>query len=171
MARRRFGHEVTRPGRKHGDEPVSIPVAKDLEKAPDSLRRDQEITFYSREYPLESFALEQSASVEWADGIRREFSPETAELYEEFQEDMKPALEWVRASGDLEPTAEPSGDDVTQSIRDVARELGYSEVGFTRFDRRYVYKVRQDDVRRGLPNAICLALGTGAFGDADDAEP
>ena len=90
--------------------------------------------------------------------IRREFSPETAELYEEFQEDMKPALEWVRASGDLEPTAEPSGNDVTQSIRDVARELGYSEVGFTRFDRRYVYKVRQDDVRRGLPNAICLAL-------------
>ena len=158
MARRRFGHEVIRPGRKHGDEPVSIPVAKDLEKAPDSLRRDQEITFYSREYPLESFALEQSASVDWADGIRREFSPETAELYEEFQEDMKPALEWVRASGDLEPTAEPSGDDVTQSIRDVARELGYSEVGFTRFDRRYVYKARQDDVRRGLPNAICLAL-------------
>ena len=31
-------------------------------------------------------------------------------------------------------------------------------MGFTRFDRRYVYKVRQDDVRRGLPNAICLAL-------------
>ena len=117
MARRRFGHEITRPGRKHGDEPVSIPVAKDLEKAPESLRREQEITFYSREYPLESFALEQSASVEWADGIRREFSPETRSCTKSFQEDMKPALEWVRASGDLEPTAKPSGDDVTQSIR------------------------------------------------------
>ena len=158
MARRRFGHEITRPGRKHSDEPVNIPVAKDLEKPPASLRRDQEITFYAREYPLESFALEQSASVEWADGIRREFSPETAELYEEFQEDMRPALEWIRASGDLEPTAEPSGGDVTESIRNRARELGYSEVGFTRFDRRYVYKARRDDVRRGLPHAICLAL-------------
>ena len=158
MARRRFGHAVTRPGKNHGDAPVDIPVARDLEKPPAELRREQEITFYSREYPLESFALEQSASVEWADDIRRDFSPETAELYEEFQDDMKSEIEWIRASGDHEPTAEPSGEDVTQSIRDMARELGYSEVGFTRFDRRYVYKARQDDVRRGLPNAICLAL-------------
>ena len=59
---------------------------------------------------------------------------------------------------DLEPTAEPSGEDVTESIREKARELGYSEVGFARFDRRYIYKARQSDVRRGLPNAICLAL-------------
>ncbi|MDE2686989.1 MAG: hypothetical protein OXI16_05745 [Chloroflexota bacterium] len=158
MARRRFGHDVTRPGREHGDEDVVIPVAKDLEKAPDSLRREQEITFYAREYPLESFALEQSASVEWADDIRREVSPETQELYEEFQDDMMSEIKWVRSSGDLEPTAEPDGQDVTDSIREKARALGYSEVGFTRFDRRYIYKARLDDVRRGLPNAICLAL-------------
>ncbi|MCY4577860.1 MAG: hypothetical protein OXD31_02325, partial [Chloroflexi bacterium] len=158
MARRRFGHAVTRPGRNHGDDPVEIPVARDLEKSPDSLRREQEITFYAREYPLESFALEQSASVEWADNIRNEFSPETAELYAEFQEDMRSEIEWIRASGNLEPTAEPGGEDVSQSIRDRARELGYSEVGFTRFDRRYIYKARQSDVRRGLPNAICVAL-------------
>ena len=158
MARRRFGHAVTRPGREHGDEDVVIPVAKDLEKSPDSLRREQEITFYAREYPLESFALEQSASVEWADDIRREFSPETADLYAEFQGDMKSEIEWIRASGDLEPTAEADGQDVSDSIREKARALGYSEVGFTRFDRRYIYKARLNDVRRGLPNAICLAL-------------
>ena len=29
------------PGCKHGDDPVGIPVAKDLEKSPDSLRREQ----------------------------------------------------------------------------------------------------------------------------------
>ena len=98
MARRRFGHAITRPGRSHGDGPVEIPVARDLEKPPGELRREQEITFYAREYPLESFALEQSASVEWADVLRRKVSPETADLYAEFQEDMMPEIEWIRAS-------------------------------------------------------------------------
>ena len=158
MARRRVGHMVTRPGREAGDDPVTFPVAKDLEKDPASLRREQEITFYSREYPLESFALEQSASAAWADGVRQEFAPEIAEVYERFQEDMQPALEWVRGSGDLAPTGEPSGEDVGELIRGRARELGYGEVGFAKFDRRYMYQVRRQGVRTDLPHAICLAL-------------
>ena len=158
MARRRVGHYVTRPGKERGDDDITFPVAKDLQKPPSSLQRDIEVSFYAREYPLESFALEQSASAEWADAVRRDFSPETADLYDEFQDGMKPVLEWIRSSGDLEPTAEPSGADVTESIRDKARELGYGEVGFTRFDRRYLYQIRRQGVRADLPHAICLAL-------------
>ena len=158
MARRRIGHMVTRPAREAGGEPITFPVAKDLEKDPASLRREQEITFYSREYPLESFALEQSASAAWADGVRQEFAPEIADVYERFQEDMQPALEWVRASGDLAPTAQPSGEDVGEAIRGKARELGYGEVGFAKFDRRYMYQVRRQGVRTDLPHAVCLAL-------------
>lgn len=158
MARRLVGHYVTRPGKERGDDDITFPVAKDLQKPPSSLQRDIEVSFYAREYPLESFALEQSASAEWADAVRRDFSPETAELYDEFQDDMKPVLEWIRSSGDLAPTAEPSGADVTDSIRDKARELGYGEVGFTRFDRRYLYQIRRQGVRADLPHAVCLAL-------------
>ncbi len=158
MARRRVGHHVTRPGRQHGDDDITFPVAKDLQKPPESLRREQEITFYSREFPLESFALEQSASAGWADDIRRNFAPDVAEVYDEFQEDMQPVLEWIRSSGDLDPTAEPTGENVGESIKQKARELGYGEVGFTRFDRRYLYQIRRQGVRTDLPHAICLAL-------------
>ncbi len=158
MARRRVGHHVTRPGRQHGDDDITFPVAKDLQKPPESLRREQEITFYSREFPLESFALEQSASAGWADDIRRNFAPDVAEVYDEFQEDMQPVLEWIRSSGDLDPTAEPTGENVGESIKHKARELGYGEVGFTRFDRRYLYQIRRQGVRTDLPHAICLAL-------------
>ncbi|MDA0769544.1 MAG: hypothetical protein O2821_04910 [Chloroflexi bacterium] len=158
MARRLVGHIVNRKGRKNGDEPVEIPVAKDLQKDPASMRREDEISFYSREYPLESFAVAESASAEWAAGVRDEFSPETTELYEKFQKEMEPAVEWVRHSGELKPTCEPTGEDVTEALTNRARELGYGEVGFTRFDRRYLYQVRRKDVRADLPNAICLAL-------------
>jgi Pyruvate/2-oxoacid:ferredoxin oxidoreductase delta subunit len=158
MARRLLGHNVNRRGRTNGDESIEIPVAKDLEKDPATMRREAEITFYNREYPLESFAIAESASAEWAGTVRDEFSPETTKLYEKFQKEMEPAIDWVRHSGDLEPTGEPTGEDVTDSLRQMAYELGYGEVGFTRFDRRYLYQVRRKDARADLPHAICLAL-------------
>ena len=158
MARRLLGHNEIHKGRSHGDGPVEIPVAKDLEKDPATMRREDEISFYSREYPLESFAIAESASAEWAAGVRDEFSPETTVLYEKFQKEMETAVEWVKHSGELEPTAEPTGDDVTDALRKKAYELGYGEVGFVSFDRRYLYQVRRKDVRTDLPHAICLAL-------------
>ena len=158
MARRLLGHNEIRKGRSNGDQPVKIPVAKDLEKDPATMRREDEISFYSREYPLESFAIEESASAEWAAGVRDEFSPETTVLYEKFQKEMEPAVEWIRHSGELEPTCEPTGEDVTDALRKKAYELGYGEVGFVHFDRRYIYQARRKDVRADLPHAICLAL-------------
>ena len=105
---RRVGYKVTRPGRRADDPDVEFPIAQDIRSVPGIPRRDAEISFYSREYPLES--------------------------------------------------AEPSGEDVTEAIRAKARELGYGEVGFTRFDRRYVYQAKRKYVRGDLSTAICLAL-------------
>ena len=48
MARRLLGHNEIRKGRSNGDQPVKIPVAKDLEKDPATMRREDEISFYSR---------------------------------------------------------------------------------------------------------------------------
>ena len=158
MAGRLLGHNVSHTGRENRDQPIEIPVAKDLEKDPATMRREDEITFYNREYPLESFAISESASAEWAGTVRDEVFPETTELYEKFQKDMEPAIEWVRHSGELEPTSEPTGEDVTAELRDKAYELGYGAVGFARFDRRFLYQVRRKDVRTDLSHAICLAV-------------
>ena len=60
------GHSVTRPGRRLGDEPVNITVPEELETAPGIVQNPQEVDFYSREYPLESQAVEYTADREWA---------------------------------------------------------------------------------------------------------
>ena len=157
MAKRIVGQHITRPGRTVDDEDITFPVAKDLLKVPGVPRREDEITFYSREYPLESFAVAETASAEWAGKVRDEFSPETTELYQEFQNEMEPLVEWIRSTGDLEPTGTPTGNDVTDLIRRKARQLGYGEVGFTRFDRRYVYESKRKYLRPEVSHAICLA--------------
>lgn len=155
---RRVGYHVTRPGRTPDDPDVELPIAQDIRSVPGIPKRDAEISFYSREFPLESVAEEQSASAQWALEVREEATPETAELYREHQEAIKPVVEWLKTTGDLQPTADPTGEDVTEAIRAKARELGYGEVGFTRFDRRYVYQSKRKYVRGDLSIAICLAV-------------
>ena len=81
MARRRVGYHVTRPGRHDEDPPVEIAVAADLKSVPGTPTRDVEISYYSREYPLESVAVEHSASSLWALDVREEAAPDTADLY------------------------------------------------------------------------------------------
>ena len=158
MARRRLGYTVTREGRRADDPPAEIPVAADLESVPGTPTRDNEITYYAREYPLESVAVEHSASSLWALDVREEASPETAELYRQHQDEIKPIVEWLKSTGDMEPTAEPTGEDATEKIRAKARELGYGEVGFTNFDRRFIYRSKRQYARGDLRNAICLAV-------------
>ena len=70
--RRIIGHYETRPGLRLEDPPVEVPVAKDLETVPGIPSRPEEIAFYSREEPLESVAVEESASAEWASGVRQQ---------------------------------------------------------------------------------------------------
>ena len=155
---KKLGHSVTRPGRKLGDAPITIPVAEELETVPGIPTRSKDVSFFTREYPLENMALEESASADWAREEREKHSPDDTEFFNEHQERMEPIVEWVRTSGDLEPTGTPAGEDVTEAIRQKARELGYGEVGFTRNDTHYVYQNRRGTLRNDLPHAICLAL-------------
>ena len=155
---KKVGHEITRPGNKLGDPAVTIPVAEDLLTVPGIPARESDVAFFSREYPLENMALEESASAEWARKIRDNYSEEYRAFSQEHQKHMEPIVEWVKNSGDLEPTGVPTGEDVTELIRQKARELGYGEVGFTSNDRHYVYQSRKPAMKAGLPNAICVAL-------------
>src|SRR5712691_7316812 len=122
---KQVGHYVTRPGKNLGDPAISIPVATDLETVPGIPARENDVSFFSREYPLENMAIEESASAVWAREQRNNFSPEVRAFAEEHQHHMEPIVEWVRTSGDLEPTGTPTGEDVTEAIRQRARELGY----------------------------------------------
>ncbi len=149
---------IERPGRRVGDAPVVIPVPEDLVTTPGIPQRGKDVTFFSREYPIENMAIEESASADWAREERMSFSPETNEFFDDHNEKMEPIVEWVMRSGDLEPLGTPTGEDVTEAIRQKARELGYGEVGFTRNDAHYVYKSRKPALRKDLPHAICLAL-------------
>ncbi len=151
-------HYIERPGRKVGHATYTIPVPEDLVTTPGIPTRDKDVTFFSREYPIENMAIEESASVDWARQERESYTPESIEFFDEHQKEMEPIVEWVRTSGELEPMGTPTGEDVTELIRQRALELGYGEVGFTKNDGHYVYASRKPQLRRDLPNAICLAL-------------
>ena len=58
--RRIVGHYETRPGLRPGDPPVEFPVARDLETEPGIPIRTDEVSFYSREEPLESVSVGES---------------------------------------------------------------------------------------------------------------
>ena len=71
---KKVGNYVERPGRQLGDEPITIPVAEDLITEPGIPTMDKDVSFYSREYPLENMAIEESASADWARQERESFS-------------------------------------------------------------------------------------------------
>ena len=147
-------HVVRRPGRTHGDADVEIPVAEDLTTVPGIPLIDADVSFYSRVEPLKSQAVEKSAEQRWAETI---YTEEVAEYKKGHYKRVKPLVDAAATSGDLEPTAEPvPGKDVTDDIRLRARELGFGEVGFTRYDRRYTYASKKSWTK--FTHAVCLAM-------------
>ena len=147
-------HIVKRPGRRHGDPDVEIPVAEDLATVPGIPLREVDVSLYSRVEPLETQTIEKGADRDWAWTV---YSEEMAEYRKGHEERMKPLVEESATTGDLEPIGAPEpGKDVTEDIRLRARELGFGEVGFTRLDRRYVFTNSKSWVK--FPHAICLAL-------------
>ena len=66
MAKKTVGQVVTRPGRLPSDPPVTIPVPEDLMTVPGIPVRQNEVDFYSREYPIESQNVDYSADRQWA---------------------------------------------------------------------------------------------------------
>jgi Pyruvate/2-oxoacid:ferredoxin oxidoreductase delta subunit len=154
MALKHVHHVIARPGRKDGDSDVSIKVADELATVPGIPQKEIDVDFYSRNYPLESQSIEKAADREWT------WTVYTGEMYEyrkQHDEDNKPLVDAAFVSGDIKPEAEPIvGKDVTVEIRKKARELGFGEVGFTKYDRRYTYKSKKGWVK--YEHAICLAL-------------
>ena len=151
---KQVSHSVKRPGRVMGDPDVEIPVAEDLATVPGIPLRQVDVSFYSRIDPLESQNVEKGADRDWVWTV---YEDDVAEYIKGHDERMKPFIETALVSGDVEPTgARADAKDLTDEIRLAARELGFGEVGFTRFDRRYVYESKRRWVK--YPHAICLAL-------------
>ena len=138
MVAKRIDHIVKRPGRIQGEPDVSIPVSGDLVTEPGIRANEPDVDFYSRKYPIEDMSQTLTADAEWS---FLESSAEDQEAFRRTYRLLSPIVKAGHESGDIEPTNEPNpGQDVTQLIIDKARELGFCEVGFTRYDRRYTYK-------------------------------
>ncbi len=150
----KVGHVVTRPGRREQDPPVEIPVSEDLETVPGIPKHESDLEFYSREYPLETINIDERASRDWANRIR-DGHLEMREIRREHDRLNKPIVMAGRMTGEMEPTTEPVGEDITELVKAKARSLGFGEVGITRYDHHYTYVSKKDWVK--FPHAICLA--------------
>ena len=154
IPKKTVSHVVKRPGRLHGHPDVEIPVAEDLATVPGIPKRDEDVSFYSRVYPVESQNIEKAADREWVWSV---YTEEVLKYRERHDEINQPLVDTSLLTGDLEPTgtAEP-GVDMTGAIRLKARELGFGEVGFTKFDHKYAYLSKKRWVK--YEHTICLAL-------------
>lgn len=151
---KKVSHIVKRPGLRNGDPGYEIPVAEDLAATPGATENPSDVDFYSRKYPLESQNVAYTADRAWVWTV---YHPEEAESHREHERMVGPMVSAARVSGDLEPTAKPvAGKDVTQVIKTKARELGFGEVGITRYDRRYTFQYKKKWVK--YEHAICLAF-------------
>ena len=149
----KVGHVVVRPGKRLGDSSVEIPVPEELETVPGIPQTKREVDWYSREYPLQRQQVEHAADTEWAPSI----GTEAMRQYQiEHDGVMEPFYALMNSSGDLPATGTPTKEDVTELIKNKARELGYLDVGITSHDLRYVYEDRKAHVK--FAHAICLAL-------------
>ena len=150
----KIGHEVVRPGKRYGEPSVTIPIPGELETVPGIPLNQREVDWYAREYPLETMNITERASRDWANTLRDRHA-EMREIRKEHDKLNSSLIMATRQTAQMEPTVEPTGEDVTQKIKDKARELGYLEVGITAYDTRYEYQSK-----RGFnhyPHAICLA--------------
>ena len=122
-----ISHVVRRPGPRPGDPDVEIPVAEDLVTVPGHPVREADISFYSREEPLEQWHMEKGADRDWAWTV---YSDEFFDFRKAHENTVKPLVAESRKTADIEPTGEPDKNlDVTETIRAKAKELGFGEVG------------------------------------------
>lgn len=155
IMRKKLGHIVRRPGLKNGDSEIEIPVAADLLSQPGIPTNQHDLDYYATRYPLETQGITNTATdTEWMWTV---IQPEQESDIREHGELMTPVVKAARAQGELEPTIEASpGKDVTTDIKSKARDLGFGEIGITRYDRRYTYKSKKKWVK--YEHAICLAF-------------
>ncbi len=131
----KIGHEVVRPGKNLGDADVNISIPEELETTPGIPLNNREVDWYAKEYPLESMNITERASREWANSLR-DGHAEMREIRKEHEKLNRALVMACRLTSDLEPTAEPSGEDITDLIKNKARELGFLEVGISYLEYR-----------------------------------
>lgn len=146
-------HVVVRPSRKEAESDLEIPVADDIASVPGTPLRERDVSFFSREYPLESQTIEKGADRVWIWSV---YTKEASEFRKQHDSRVKPLVAEAKVSGDLSPTGQPDQqDDITEAIRKKAWGMGFGEVGFTKFDRRYVFASKKRWSK--FEHAICLA--------------
>ena len=150
----KIGHEVVRPGRHWGDAEITIPVPEELETTPGIPMTGREVDWYAREYPLETMNITERASRDWSNTLR-DLHAEMREIRKEHDKLNSNLVMAARSTAEMDATAEPTGEDISQLVKDKARQLGYLEVGITSYDPRYDYKSKRGFTI--LPHAICLA--------------
>ena len=150
----KIGHEVVRPGKRYGEPSVTIPIPEELETVPGIPMNQREVDWYAREYPLETMNITERASRDWANTMRDQHA-EMREIRKEHDKLNSSLIMATRQTAQMEPTAAPTGEDITQKIKDKARELGYLEVGITAYDTRYEYHSKRGF--NNYPHVICLA--------------
>ena len=151
----KIGHDIVRPGKNLGDPEVNISIPEELETTPGIPLNNREVDWYAKEYPLESMNVTERASREWANALR-DTHTEMREIRKEHEKLNRALVMACRLTSDLEPTAEPTGEDITDLIKNKARELGFLEVGITSFDHRYTFTSKKDAATY-YPHIICLA--------------
>ena len=116
--------------------------------------KEGDVSFYSREYPLETQEIDKAADREWMWTV---FTPDIYQYLKQHYEATEPLKKAAATTGDLEPTQTGNGQqDLTEVIRAKAREMGFGEVGFTKYDRRYTYASKKQWVK--FEHAVCVAL-------------
>jgi hypothetical protein len=152
--RKQVHHVVKRPGRLPDHPETEIPIAEELATVPGIPQKENDVAFYSRAYPLETQNIEKAADREWVWTV---YTDEMAKYRKHHDDVNEPLVNAAAVSGEIEPTGTPEpGKDVTEEIRKKARDFGFGEVGFTKYDRKYTYKSKQRWVK--YEHAICLAL-------------
>jgi Pyruvate/2-oxoacid:ferredoxin oxidoreductase delta subunit len=98
--------------------------------------------------------ITERASRDWANTLRDQHA-EMREIRKEHDKLNSSLIMATRQTAQMEPTAAPTGEDITQKIKDKAREFGYLEVGITAYDTRYEYHSKRGF--NNYPHTICLA--------------
>ena len=154
----KVGHTVTVPDSLRGPKPKDpgpeiIPIPEELEGVPGAPQKPDTVSFYARNYPLESDSVQNFVFRKW----HRDVS-DIKEIRDEHESLNRPIIRAAMGTGDISPTVEPvPGKDVTKEIKDKAIELGFAMAGMTAYDNRYTYKSKKKWVKP-FPHAICLAM-------------
>ncbi len=96
----KIGHTVTHHGKNLGDAPITIPVVEELETVPGIPLHNEDVDYYSREYPLDTLNIEERASRDWANRIRDQHA-EMREIRREHEKLNRPIVEMSRLTVDI----------------------------------------------------------------------